>query len=134
MGNVESTPTRGTETEDDPKFDNEPSPSRTLSTESEDELTGYSKVMVSNNLAEEILDEIYGKMAVDDGSADYFASGQPFFLFQAPIPREVGEAPRSLADEILEELYGENQLHLVSKNLLKLDVFSKNQILITIVR
>ena len=29
---------------------------------SEDELTGYSKVVVSQNLAEEILDEIYGKI------------------------------------------------------------------------
>ena len=116
MGNVESTPTRGTEVDDDPKVDDEPAPPRTPSSESEDELTGYSKVMVSNNLAEEILDEIYGKMAmsVDDNNADYFASGQPFFLFQAPVSGELGDAPRSLADEILDELYGENQGHLVS--------------------
>ncbi len=115
MGNVESTPTRGPEIEENPKVDDEPPQPRTPSSESEDELTGYSKVMVSNNLAEEILDEIYGKMSVDDSNAaDYFASGQPFFLFQAPVSGELGDAPRSLADEILDELYGENQRHLVS--------------------
>ena len=82
------------------------------SQETEDELTGYSKVVVSHNLAEEILDEIYGKLAQvqpppDDGgqyeNSDFFSSAAtPFFLFQ-----ETGsEAPRSLADEILDELYG----------------------------
>lgn len=84
--------------------------------ETEDELTGYSKVVVSHNLAEEILDEIYGKMseaAVEAGqsteyeNADFFSSAAPpFFLFQDSEAANGSEPPRSLADEILDELYG----------------------------
>ena len=91
--------------------------------ETEDELTGYSKVVVSHNLAEEILDEIYGKMtelesgqATDYENADFFSSAAPpFFLFQDSECSEGSEPPRSLADEILDELYG-GDLRVYSDN------------------
>ena len=86
------------------------------SNETEDELTGYSKVVVSHNLAEEILDEIYGKLTqgIDPSqsyeNADFFSSpAPPFFLFQGIEPEADNEPPRSLADEILDELYGGDQ-------------------------
>ena len=80
---------------------------------SEDELNGYDKVVVSQNLAEEILDEIYGKIEAfntvttatqvyensvvnENGAID-----APFHLHDPNINQ-----PKSLADEILDELYG----------------------------
>lgn len=88
-------------------FDNVP---ETRSESSEDELNGYSKVVVSQNLAEEILDEIYGKLeAPKTPTANYENSvvtengaiARPFHLHDPASPQ-----PRSLADEILDELYG----------------------------
>jgi hypothetical protein len=97
--------------------------SQSSTPDTEDELTGYSKVVVSHNLAEEILDEIYGKLTqVESGqstnyeNADFFSSAAasgaapPFFLFQDSADSIDGnEPPRSLADEILDELYGGDQ-------------------------
>jgi hypothetical protein len=89
-------------------------PSASPGPDTEDELTGYSKVVVSHNLAEEILDEIYGKLAqaAESGAeyenADFFSSAAPtpFFLFPDAGEVDAAEPPRSLADEILDELYG----------------------------
>ena len=100
-----------------------PPQQRRQQVETEDELTGYSKVVVSHNLAEEILDEIYGKMtelesgqATDYENADFFSSAAPpFFLFQDSECSEGSEPPRSLADEILDELYG-GDLRVYSEN------------------
>ena len=87
----------------------------TTAESSEDELNGYDKVVVSQNLAEEILDEIYGKIEAfnpvttttatqvyensvvnENGAID-----APFHLHDPNINQ-----PKSLADEILDELYG----------------------------
>ena len=66
---------------------------------SEDEWYGYDKVIVSHNLAEEILDEIYGKSTYDATAA---LSGQ------SEKPQSPQLPTRSFAQEILEELYGRN--------------------------
>ena len=66
---------------------------------SEDEFTGYCKVVVSQNLADEILDEIYGK--IDNKYENSAVSGSG--AIEAPLN---DQQPKSLADEILDELYG----------------------------
>ena len=80
---------------------------------SEDELNGYDKVVVSQNLAEEILDEIYGKIEAygdDDQKTQVYENSvvnengaieAPFHLHDP-----TSHQPKSLADEILDELYG----------------------------
>ena len=74
---------------------------------SEDEFNGYDKVVVSQNLAEEILDEIYGKI-------DTLQNGGPKYENSSVSENGAIEAPlespnKSLADEILDELYGHNK-------------------------
>eukprot|EP00095_Tigriopus_kingsejongensis_P006708 maker-scaffold25_size650667-snap-gene-4.14 protein:Tk06708 transcript:maker-scaffold25_size650667-snap-gene-4.14-mRNA-1 annotation:"myosin-m heavy chain-like" len=103
-----------------------------LHSSSEDEWTGYDKVIVSHNLAEEILDEIYGKIeplakASADKSENLSNSQEPMAAkSDSEDPRHLSSsseessnyyedfqtAPtielvkKSLADEILDELYG----------------------------
>ena len=67
---------------------------------SEDEFNGYAKVVVSQNLAEEILDEIYGK--IDTLRTYENSSVGENGAIEAPLEN------KSLADEILDELYGHN--------------------------
>ena len=69
---------------------------------SEDELNGYAKVVVSQNLAEEILDEIYGK--IDTLRTYENSSVGENGAIEAPLEN----SNKSLADEILDELYGHN--------------------------
>ena len=120
MGNVASTasPTTSTTTTTSRRITlDQIERSQSSTPETEDELTGYSKVVVSQNLAEEILDEIYGKLTqVETGqstnyeNADFFSSAAPpFFLFQESAENDGNEPPRSLAEEILDELYGGDQ-------------------------
>jgi hypothetical protein len=76
---------------------------------SEDELTGYSKVVVSANLADEILDEIYGK--IENPKYENAVVSENGAI-EAPLHRnnnnseQSPQASKSLADEILDELYG----------------------------
>ena len=79
------------------------------SSSSEDELTGYSKVVVSANLADEILDEIYGKIELNPKYENAVVSENG--AIEAPLHRnnnseQSPQASKSLADEILDELYG----------------------------
>ena len=64
----------------------------------------YDKVIVSHNLAEEILDEIYGSRSAfaqqESGSREDDKSGDAY--------EELASQKKSMADEILEELYGKN--------------------------
>ena len=79
------------------------------SSSSEDELTGYSKVVVSANLADEILDEIYGK--IENPKYENAVVSENGAI-EAPLHRnnnnseQSPQASKSLADEILDELYG----------------------------
>ena len=83
-------------------------PARPSSYSSEDELTGYSKVVVSANLADEILDEIYGK--IENPKYENAVVSENGAI-EAPLHRnnnseQSPQASKSLADEILDELYG----------------------------
>ena len=69
---------------------------------SEDEFNGYAKVVVSQNLAEEILDEIYGK--IETLRTYENSSVGENGAIEAPLEN----SNKSLADEILDELYGHN--------------------------
>ena len=82
---------------------------------SEDEFNGYDKVVVSQNLAEEILDEIYGKIdTLQDGLRTYENSSvSENGAIEAPL--EQNSTNKSLADEILDELYGHKKCESLSE-------------------
>ena len=68
---------------------------------------GYSKVVVSANLADEILDEIYGKIENPKyENAVFSEKGAIEAPLQGRNSEQSPQASKSLADEILDELYG----------------------------
>ena len=87
---------------------------------SDDEWSGYDKVVVSHNLAEEILDEIYGKL--EDNKEEKESGGEcdaaTSVIYEdvaavALDTKAIAEAAaaeatkkKTMADEILDELYG----------------------------
>ena len=88
---------------------------------SDDEWTGYDKVVVSHNLAEEILDEIYGKLEdnkeeKESGGGECDAATSVIYEDVAAVAldtKALAEAAaaeaakkKTMADEILDELYG----------------------------
>ena len=88
---------------------------------SDDEWTGYDKVVVSHNLAEEILDEIYGKLEdnkeeKESGGLECDAATSVIYEDVAAVAldtKALAEAAaaeaakkKTMADEILDELYG----------------------------
>jgi hypothetical protein len=100
------------------------SPLSLSSTSSDDEWSGYDKVIVSHNLAEEILDEIYGKleeakpMPEERAISDVSSNGSGYYEDVGDVSSEVSLAKalaeqakqlqrkKSMADEILDEIYG----------------------------
>ena len=88
---------------------------------SEDELNGYSKVVVSQNLADEILEEIYGKIepvvAADHSGIYENSVVSENGAIEAPFHlHEQHAANKSLADEILDELYGGRPSQIMPDN------------------
>ena len=98
-----------------------PSPSASSSSSggSDDEWSGYDKVVVSHNLAEEILDEIYGKLEDNkekEESGECDAATSVIYEDVAAVAlntRAIAETAaaeaakkKTMADEILDELYG----------------------------
>ena len=86
---------------------------------SDDEWTGYDKVVVSHNLAEEILDEIYGKLEDNkekEETSECDAATSVIYEDVAAVAldtKALAEAAaaeaakkKTMADEILDELYG----------------------------
>ncbi len=71
----------------------------------------YDKVIVSHNLAEEILDEIYGTRT-EKGASSEDTPPPPSSPSEDEEDEDEARRKKSLADEILEELYGKNESRL----------------------
>ncbi len=72
----------------------------------------YDKVIVSHNLAEEILDEIYGTRTEKGASSEDTPPPPPSPPEEEEEDEDEARRKKSLADEILEELYGKNESRL----------------------
>ncbi len=73
----------------------------------EEDWSDYDKVIVSHNLAEEILDEIYGKLIKEEEEDD---TNHAWEECDEVLLSDFKK--RSMAEEILEELYGRNEAKL----------------------
>ena len=107
--------------ETEKKFSSDNGSSSVSSSSGEDEWSGYDKVIVSHNLAEEILDEIYGKAELiepgvekakkassssSSGSCSSSSSSTSSCYEEFDFKGESATVKKSMADEILDELYG----------------------------